>query len=75
MNKRLFDILIIIPLSIILIPCLILIYLSSLLVMGLPVIFKQDRPGLNGLPFKFYKFRTMTNTIDNNGNLLSDENA
>ena len=73
MNKRLFNILILIPLSIFLIPCLILIYLISLFVMGFPVIFKQDRPGVNGIPFKFYKFRTMTNKIDNNSNLLSDE--
>ena len=40
---------------------------------GHPIIFKQSRPGLNGKPFTFYKFRTMTNQVDKDGNLLSDE--
>ncbi len=31
------------------------------------------RPGLNGKPFKIYKFRTMTNATDSNGDLLPDE--
>ena len=41
--------------------------------LGSPVIFKQDRPGLGGKVFKLYKFRTMTDAKDPNGNLLSDE--
>jgi len=41
--------------------------------MGYPVIFKQKRPGLNGKTFNFYKFRTMTNEKDENGNLLADK--
>ena len=41
--------------------------------LGSPVIFKQDRPGLNGKVFKLYKFRTMTDDKDENGNLLTDE--
>lgn len=41
--------------------------------MGSPVIFRQDRPGINGKIFKMYKFRTMTDARDENGNLLSDE--
>ena len=41
--------------------------------LGGPVIFKQARPGLNGKIFKLYKFRTMTNECDENGNLLPDE--
>lgn len=40
---------------------------------GSPVIFTQDRPGLNGKIFKLYKFRTMTDEKDKDGNLLSDE--
>ena len=41
--------------------------------LGSPVIFKQQRPGLNGKIFNMYKFRTMTDEKDANGNLLPDE--
>lgn len=40
---------------------------------GSPVLFSQERPGLNGKIFKLYKFRTMTNQKDKDGNLLPDE--
>ena len=41
--------------------------------LGSPVIFTQDRPGLHGKIFKLYKFRSMTDERDENGNLLPDE--
>lgn len=41
--------------------------------LGAPVIFKQERPGLHGKIFTLYKFRTMTDAKDRNGNLLPDE--
>ena len=41
--------------------------------LGSPVIFKQERPGLNGKIFTLYKFRTMTDEKDENGELLPDE--
>ena len=41
--------------------------------LGSPVIFKQERPGLNGKIFTLYKFRTMTDQRDEAGNLLPDE--
>ncbi|WP_337664887.1 sugar transferase [Suilimivivens sp.] len=41
--------------------------------LGTPVLFKQDRPGKNEKIFKLYKFRTMTDARDENGNLLPDE--
>lgn len=41
--------------------------------LGSPVIFKQMRPGLNEKIFPMYKFRTMTDARDENGNLLPDE--
>lgn len=40
--------------------------------LGRPIIFKQDRPGLNEKIFTLYKFRTMTDDKDENGNLLPD---
>ena len=41
--------------------------------LGSPVIFAQKRPGLNGEIFKLYKFRSMTDERDDNGELLPDE--
>lgn len=41
--------------------------------LGSPVLFKQERPGKNEEIFKLYKFRTMTDARDENGNFLPDE--
>lgn len=41
--------------------------------LGSPVLFKQDRPGKDGKIFKLYKFRTMTDARDENGELLPDD--
>lgn len=41
--------------------------------LGSPVLFTQDRPGKDGKIFKLYKFRTMTDERDVNGELLPDE--
>jgi lipopolysaccharide/colanic/teichoic acid biosynthesis glycosyltransferase len=40
---------------------------------GRPVLFVQDRPGLDGVPFRLYKFRTMRNACDSAGRALPDE--
>ncbi len=41
--------------------------------LGTPVLFTQDRPGKNGKIFKLYKFRSMSNAKDEDGNLLPDK--
>ncbi|MFE4706660.1 sugar transferase [Peribacillus simplex] len=52
---------------------MLLIVILIRLKLGSPVIFKQERPGLNGKPFYLYKFRTMTDEKDENGDLVPDE--
>lgn len=41
--------------------------------LGSPILFVQERPGKDEKIFKLYKFRTMTDEKDNDGNLLPDE--
>lgn len=53
-----------------------IILVTALLVrvkLGSPVLFKQERPGREGKIFKLYKFRSMTDARDENGELLSDD--
>ena len=71
--KRFMDFLIAALSIIIFSPLLILLAILVRIKLGGPVIFKQERPGLNGKVFKLYKFRTMTDAKDENGNLLDDE--
>lgn len=71
--KRFMDFLIAALSIIIFSPLLIILAILVRVKLGGPVIFKQERPGLNGKVFKLYKFRTMTDTKDENGNLLDDE--
>ena len=58
---------------IVLFPVLLVTALAVRLKLGSPVLFTQDRPGKNGKIFKLFKFRTMTDAKDENGELLSDE--
>ena len=58
---------------IVLSPVLLLLAVLVRLNLGAPILFKQERPGLNGKIFRLYKFRTMTNETDEKGQLLPDE--
>ncbi|WP_271400578.1 sugar transferase [Salinicoccus roseus] len=70
--KRTFDVVAASAGLILLSPVMIGIALAIKRKMGGPVLFKQVRPGLNGEPFKLYKFRTMTDARDASGALLPD---
>ena len=70
--KRLFDILVsLISLVLLAIPLAALAFLVHKK-LGSPVLFTQVRPGLDGKPFKMYKFRTMTDARGGDGKLLDD---
>ena len=71
--KRIFDIVLSGLALIILSPVIAIVALLVRVKLGSPVIFKQDRPGLNEKIFKMYKFRSMTDERDENGELLPDE--
>ena len=58
---------------IVLSPVMLVIAILVKIKIGSPVLFAQERPGLHGEIFKLYKFRTMTNEKDANGELLPDE--
>lgn len=71
--KRLFDLLFSgFALLLFALPMLLLVFLIGRK-LGSPVFFVQTRPGLNGNPFKFYKFRTMTNNRYENRELPPDK--
>jgi len=70
--KRAFDIICAASALLLLSPLLLLIAMLVRKRLGTPVLFRQQRPGLHGKPFLMYKFRTMTDRCDQNGNLLAD---
>ena len=70
--KRLLDITISLIVLIFLLPLMLLIYLSVIINLGSPAFFLQERVGKDNKIFKMIKFRTMKNSTDKNGNLLSD---
>jgi sugar transferase EpsL len=53
-------------------PLMALISLLVRLKLGAPILFRQRRPGLHGRPFTIYKFRTMTDEQNSDGNVLPD---
>lgn len=71
--KRPQDLILALMALIVLSPVLLLVAILVRIKLGSPVIFKQERPGLNGKVFKLYKFRTMSDAKDAEGNLLPDD--
>lgn len=71
--KRCLDFLLSLIALIILSPVLLIVAILVRCKLGSPVIFKQQRPGLHEKIFCMYKFRTMTDAKDEQGNLLPDE--
>jgi undecaprenyl phosphate N,N'-diacetylbacillosamine 1-phosphate transferase len=71
--KRPMDFILSLIAIILLAPVLLIIAILVRVKLGSPVLFKQKRPGLNEKIFTLYKFRTMTDERDENGELLPDE--
>ena len=71
--KRAFDIVVSAFLLFLFSPLFLVISLLIRLTMGSPVFFRQERLGYQGRPFVLYKFRTMNDERDEQGNLLPDE--
>jgi lipopolysaccharide/colanic/teichoic acid biosynthesis glycosyltransferase len=70
--KRLFDLLVsLVGLLLLALPLLVLAFLVRRK-LGSPVLFRQVRPGLHGRPFMMVKFRTMTDSRDDDGELMPD---
>jgi len=70
--KRPMDFILSLGAIIVLAPVLLILAILVRVKLGSPVLFKQKRPGLNDKIFTLYKFRTMTDERDENGELLSD---
>lgn len=71
--KRVFDFVVGMVALIALLPVMAIVALLVRVYLGKGVFFSQIRPGLNGIPFKMYKFRTMHDATDKQGKLLEDE--
>lgn len=71
--KRLFDLILTVPILLILSPFMLIIWVLVAWQHGQPVIFRQSRPGYKGELFTIYKFRTMRDLRDAQGEPLPDE--
>lgn len=70
--KRILDIVLSLVLIILLSPLLLVLYLLCKLILGSPALFQQNRPGKDEKIFTLFKFRSMTDAKDENGELLPD---
>jgi lipopolysaccharide/colanic/teichoic acid biosynthesis glycosyltransferase len=73
LRKRCFDLALTIPALLLLAPVMGVVALLVRRRLGAPVLFRQERPGLRGVPFKILKFRTLTDARDEHGEWLPDE--
>lgn len=71
--KRILDFILSLTAAVVLSPVMLITAALVRTKLGKPVIFQQERPGKNEKIFKLYKFRTMTDAKDENGELLPDE--
>lgn len=72
-SKRFFDLVLTIPGLILLSPLLAVVGILVRIKLGAPILFTQDRPGFKNRLFSIYKFRTMTDERDTEGELFPDE--
>lgn len=72
MIKRLIDIVVSLTALLVLLPILLIVAIILFCLQCRPVLFKQERPGLNNKIFSMYKFRSMNELKDAEGNLLPD---
>lgn len=72
-EKRLFDLAVAGAAFVVLLPVLGVVAVLVRIFLGSPVIFRQERPGFQGEPFMIYKFRSMLDLSDVDGNPLDDE--
>ena len=72
-GKRIFDLCLTVPAFVILSPVMLVTAGLVAVKLGRPVLFTQERPGYKEKIFRMYKFRTMTDARNANGELLSDE--
>jgi sugar transferase EpsL len=70
--KRAFDIFLCIIFLVLFSPILLLLAIAVYFKLGRPIFYSQVRPGLNAIPFKLYKFRSMRDERNKNGDLLPD---
>ena len=71
--KRTFDLTVASMLLVVFSPMLLIVAIFVRWRLGAPILFKQQRPGRHAVPFYIYKFRTMKDAWDAQGNPLSDE--
>lgn len=73
MIKRIFDFAVSLFALLTLLPVILVVAVLIRFKLGSPILFTQDRPGLNGHIFKMMKFRSMLDAKDKDGNLLPDD--